>query len=62
MSVLLLMRHGQASLGTTNYDRLSDIGHRQAQLDLPARVLRVDAVSGRRERGTLPGLVESRMS
>ena len=32
MSVLLLMRHGQASLGTTNYDRLSDIGHRQAQL------------------------------
>src|SRR5262245_34827950 len=32
MSVLLLMRHGQASLGTTNYDQLSDVGHRQAQL------------------------------
>ena len=32
MSVLLLLRHGQASLGTTNYDRLSDIGHKQAQL------------------------------
>ena len=32
MSVLLLLRHGQASLGTTNYDRLSDIGRKQAQL------------------------------
>lgn len=32
MSVLLLLRHGQASLGTTNYDRLSGIGHTQAQL------------------------------
>ena len=32
MSVLLLLRHGQASLGTTNYDRLSGIGQRQAQL------------------------------
>ena len=32
MSVLLLLRHGQASLGTANYDRLSDIGHKQAQL------------------------------
>ena len=32
MSVLLLLRHGQASLGTTNYDQLSDIGHRQARL------------------------------
>ena len=32
MGVLLLVRHGQASLGTADYDRLSDIGRRQAQV------------------------------
>jgi len=32
MGVLLLVRHGQASLGTADYDRLSGIGRRQAQV------------------------------
>jgi len=29
---LLLLRHGQASLGTDDYDRLSDLGRRQAMI------------------------------
>jgi broad specificity phosphatase PhoE len=32
MGVLLLVRHGQASLGAADYDRLSDLGRRQAQM------------------------------
>ncbi|MBU4566939.1 MAG: histidine phosphatase family protein [Desulfarculus sp.] len=32
MSVLYMMRHGQASFGQDNYDRLSDLGLRQAAL------------------------------
>ncbi|HEX4016713.1 MAG TPA: histidine phosphatase family protein [Frankiaceae bacterium] len=32
MGVLLLLRHGQASLGSSNYDQLSPLGHRQARL------------------------------
>jgi broad specificity phosphatase PhoE len=32
MGVLLLVRHGQASLGAADYDRLSDLGRRQAQV------------------------------
>jgi broad specificity phosphatase PhoE len=32
MGVLLLLRHGQASLGATNYDRLSETGRRQARM------------------------------
>ncbi len=31
MSVLLLVRHGQASFGKRNYDALSEIGHEQAR-------------------------------
>jgi broad specificity phosphatase PhoE len=31
MSELLLVRHAQASYGTENYDRLSELGHQQAQ-------------------------------
>lgn len=31
MSSILLVRHGQASFGTANYDRLSALGHRQAR-------------------------------
>jgi broad specificity phosphatase PhoE len=50
MSVLLLLRHGQASLGASNYDRLSDIGYQQAELTgsrLASTYLKVDhAVSG----------------
>jgi broad specificity phosphatase PhoE len=32
MGVLLLVRHGQASLGAADYDRLSDLGRRQAEV------------------------------
>lgn len=32
MSVIYLIRHGQASFGQANYDRLSDLGQRQAQI------------------------------
>ena len=32
MAEILLIRHGQASFGTDDYDRLSDLGHRQAKL------------------------------
>jgi broad specificity phosphatase PhoE len=32
MGVLLLVRHGQASLGAADYDRLSDLGRRHAQV------------------------------
>ncbi len=32
MSMLYLVRHGQASAGTDNYDRLSTLGRQQAQL------------------------------
>lgn len=31
MSVLLLLRHGQASLGSANYDQLSELGRRQSR-------------------------------
>ena len=41
MGVLLLVRHGQASLGTADYDRLSDVGRRQAQVT-GARLARTD--------------------
>ena len=32
MSLIHLVRHGQASAGTDNYDRLSPIGHKQSEL------------------------------
>jgi broad specificity phosphatase PhoE len=32
MGVLLLLRHGQGSLGSDNYDRLSELGRRQARI------------------------------
>ena len=32
MAELYLIRHGQASFGTANYDRLSPLGHRQAEV------------------------------
>jgi len=32
MSTLLLIRHGQASFGTENYDRLSELGMKQSRL------------------------------
>jgi len=65
MGVLLLVRHGQASLGTANYDQLSDVGHRQVQLTgtrLAESDLRVDrVVSGAlvRQRDTALALMAS---
>ncbi|WP_238430248.1 histidine phosphatase family protein, partial [Frankia nepalensis] len=58
MSVIYLVRHGQASFGSADYDVLSELGYRQAALvgaELRARGVRVDlAVSGtlRRQRET----------
>ncbi len=39
--MLLLVRHGQGSLGTSNYDELSELGGRQARL-VGARLARAD--------------------
>ena len=52
MGVLLLVRHGQASLGTAEYDRLSDVGRRQAQVT-GARLARTDLTVGRVVSGAL---------
>ncbi|ADP84697.1 histidine phosphatase family protein [Pseudofrankia inefficax] len=58
MSVIYLVRHGQASFGAADYDVLSELGHRQAALagaELRARGVRIDlAASGtlRRQRET----------
>lgn len=56
MSLIYLIRHGQASFGHDNYDKLSPVGHRQAKL-LAAHLLgtqfRPDAVySGNMDRQT----------
>ncbi|MGH3203583.1 MAG: histidine phosphatase family protein [Streptosporangiaceae bacterium] len=45
MGVLLLLRHGQGSMGTSDYDQLSELGHRQARA-LGARVVRADLSVG----------------
>jgi broad specificity phosphatase PhoE len=52
MGVLLLVRHGQASLGAAEYDQLSDLGVRQAQI-LGARLARTDVRVDRIVCGTL---------
>lgn len=47
MGTLYLVRHGQASFGSDNYDRLSALGHRQAErlgAYFAQRGLRFDAV------------------
>ena len=41
MGVLLLVRHGQGSMGTADYDQLSELGHRQARA-AGARLARAD--------------------
>jgi broad specificity phosphatase PhoE len=46
VGVLLLVRHGQASLGAANYDQLSELGHRQARAT-GARLARADLVVDR---------------
>ena len=50
--MLLLVRHGQASLGTADYDRLSDVGRRQAQVT-GARLARTDLAVDRVVSGAL---------
>src|SRR5260370_20723285 len=48
MGVLLLVRHGQASMGATDYDQLSDLGRRQARATgtrLAAADLAIDRVT-----------------
>jgi len=58
MPTVLLVRHGQASFGTDDYDVLSDAGHRQAEIvaaSLAERGYRADRlISGtlRRQRDT----------
>ena len=58
MPVVLLVRHGQASFGADDYDHLSDLGRRQAEVvgqELRRRPLRRPAVvhgSLRRQRDT----------
>jgi broad specificity phosphatase PhoE len=52
MGVLLLVRHGQASLGTADYDRLSATGRRQAQVT-GARLAGTDLVIDRVVSGAL---------
>ncbi|MAS42046.1 MAG: hypothetical protein CML46_13995 [Rhodobacteraceae bacterium] len=59
-----MIRHGQASFGTDNYDRLSPLGHRQARMlgewlaahgQFPARIMVGTLV---RQRETAEGLAE----
>jgi broad specificity phosphatase PhoE len=65
MAVIYLIRHGQASFGSEDYDRLSDLGRRQAML-LGTHLKRTHApfdalVSGalRRQQDTLSAIVEA---
>lgn len=64
MSVVLMVRHGQASFGAEDYDALSETGHEQARIlgrDLaargivPARIIRGEL---RRHRETAEGILE----
>ncbi|WP_166969708.1 histidine phosphatase family protein [Brevibacterium atlanticum] len=64
MSVLYLVRHGQASFGTDNYDRLSDLGKEQSRITgrflatqgvEPARVVHGEML---RQRQTAEGILE----
>ena len=63
MAELFVIRHAQASFGTADYDRLSELGHRQSRAlgeALAERGLRPDAVvigSLRRHRETLDGIL-----
>ena len=52
MGLLLLVRHGQASLGAADYDQLSPTGHRQAQLT-GARLAQADLAADRVVCGSL---------
>lgn len=52
MGVLVLLRHGQASMGTADYDQLSELGHRQARA-AGARLARADLTIGQVWSGAL---------
>lgn len=64
MGTLYLVRHGQASFGQADYDRLSDLGHRQSRRlgeYLAEKGLRFDAVltgTLRRHAETFQGIAE----
>ena len=63
MGAIHLVRHGQASFGSGDYDRLSETGHLQSRLageDMAARGLRPDVIIHgglRRQRETAEGLL-----
>lgn len=63
MSRIVLVRHGQASWGKKDYDKLSDLGHERARIagrELAERNLqptRVVSGSMRRQRDTAADLV-----
>jgi broad specificity phosphatase PhoE len=65
MAELYLVRHAQASFGTDDYDRLTDLGHRQARWlgeYFAERGMAFDRVvtgSLRRHRETLDGIAEA---
>lgn len=52
MGVLVLLRHGQASMGTADYDKLSELGHRQTRA-AGARLARADLGIGQVWSGAL---------
>lgn len=65
MAELVLVRHAQAAFGTDDYDRLTELGHRQARWlgeYFAERALEFDRVvtgSLRRHRETLAGIAEA---
>jgi broad specificity phosphatase PhoE len=52
VGVLLLLRHGQGSMGTSDYDQLSELGYRQAR-SAGARLARADLSIGQVWSGAL---------
>jgi broad specificity phosphatase PhoE len=65
MGVLVLVRHGQATLGTGDYDALSEVGHRQAEVvaerlrDADLEIGRVVCGSLTRQRETAVAILEA---
>lgn len=65
MSRIILVRHGQASWGKKDYDKLSDLGHEQAKVvgrelaDRGIMPTRVISGSMRRQRDTAADLVDA---